>query len=135
MNSTTCELSEVFGDPICIYSRAQAIADGVLVDLSAWGGPGPQGMLGGFIIPVAVTKAVWDDIQAVPAGSCQDVRGRAHDVLWMARLAVGSHTRASEIRYQVYLQVGRKKLQTYKVVIGPGDDSQPVLTIMNPDED
>ena len=30
---------------------------------------------------------------------------------------------------------GRKKIHTLKVVCGPGDDAEPVLTIMLPEED
>lgn len=37
-------MTELFGEPISVYSRAQAIEDGFLVDVTAWAGDGPDGM-------------------------------------------------------------------------------------------
>lgn len=82
---TMQELIEFFGEPISVYTRAQAIEDGALVDVSEWASP--REMMGGFIVPVAMTAALWARVQA-PRGSLQDTRGRAHDVLWMASLAI-----------------------------------------------
>lgn len=78
-----------FGDPIHVYTREQAIEDGVLVDLTEWASA-DKGFHGGFTCPVAVTSALWNAIEAIPASlaGVADVRGRAHDVLWMASLAV-----------------------------------------------
>ncbi len=69
-------------DLIHSYSRAEAIEDGVLVDLTEWASS-TKGFIGGFKIPVAVTAAVWADIEAIPKRlrGLQDIRGRAHDVL------------------------------------------------------
>ena len=83
--ATMQELIEVFGEPVSTYSRAQAIEDGVLVDVSEWASP--REMMGGFVVPVAMTAALWAKVEA-PKGSIQDTRGRAHDVLWLASLAV-----------------------------------------------
>jgi hypothetical protein len=43
--------TDLFGEPISVYTRAQAVADGVLVDVTAWASTGPEGMLGGFTVP------------------------------------------------------------------------------------
>ena len=43
-----------FGPVISIYSRAQAIEDGILVDVS------DTAREAGFTIPVAVTRTVWN---------------------------------------------------------------------------
>jgi hypothetical protein len=67
------------------YTREEAIADGYLVDLTEWGSS-KTGFLGGFTCPVAVTRELWELIDTKVRG--QDTRGRAHDVLWMASLAV-----------------------------------------------
>ena len=53
MTTTTSEArmrtpDDFWGEPISIYTRQQAIEDGVLVDVSDWAGSGPDGMLGGF---------------------------------------------------------------------------------------
>jgi hypothetical protein len=53
-------LTEFFGEPLSVYTRDQAVKDGVLVDVTAWASSGPNGMMGGFRVPVAVTKALWD---------------------------------------------------------------------------
>lgn len=115
------------------YTRAQAIADGVLVDVTAWASA-ETGFHGGFTIPVAVTRAVWADIEAIPPSKrgVQDVRGRAHDVLWMAALA--ARRGGSETRFSVIMPVGRRKRQTYRLVCGPGDAGEPVISIMQPHE-
>lgn len=71
-------------DLVHVYTRSQALADGVLVDVDRQASPAE--MLGGFTIPVAVTAALWAAIEAIPASlrGIADVRGRLHDVLWTA---------------------------------------------------
>ena len=51
-----------WGDPISAYARQQPIGDGVLVEVSTWARwSGPNGMLGGFSVSVAVvTGGLWD---------------------------------------------------------------------------
>ena len=67
------------------YTRAQAIADGVLVDLTEWARET------GFRVPLACTSAVWHGY-IVPADELRPVgqseRGRAHDVLWLLYVAI-----------------------------------------------
>ena len=57
--TTTATPDDFWGAPISIYTREQAIEDGVLVDVTEWAGSGPNGMLGGFSVPVAMTRALW----------------------------------------------------------------------------
>jgi hypothetical protein len=76
-----------FGPVIHSYTRAQALADGVLVDA------GPMAREAGFHFPVALTRAVWDryivpDERARQFG--QSEAGRLWDTLWMGRLAAKS---------------------------------------------
>ena len=33
--------TDLFGEPISVYTRAQAVADGVLIDVTAWASSGP----------------------------------------------------------------------------------------------
>ena len=64
------------------YTRAQAIEDGVLVDLTEWAKET------GFRIPVACTAAVWHGYIVPPKSTKelgQSERGRTHDLLWMVR--------------------------------------------------
>lgn len=83
MNSGT----DPWGEPLHRYTRAEAIADGALVDVTQ---AATAGMLGGFAVPVAITAALHHAIQAIPPAleGIADVRGRLHDVLWMANVAL-----------------------------------------------
>ncbi len=132
------ELAEFFGKPIYTYSREQAIKDGVLVDLTEWASA-DKGFMGGYTVPVAVTAAVWADINAIPKGNLGDVRGRAHDLLWMSNLASRAAARRNSDRtpFRVIMPIkgSRVRTQTYQVVIGPGDKGEPVVTIMQLGED
>jgi Family of unknown function (DUF6573) len=131
-----------FGETIDAYSRAQAIADGLLVDVV-------EGIAreAGFTVPVALTAAAWGDCVAWSdadnrrKSTVQDEQGRLWDVLWMTRCAVRS---ASDPTNQVRLQLYRVPREVREVrpqpvslvaVCGPGDNGEPVITIMQPGED
>ncbi len=63
------------------YSRAQAIEDGVLVDVTE------QAKETGLLLPTVITDHVHNVLEDIPEESLgQDYRGRLHDVLWMAYL-------------------------------------------------
>ena len=65
------------------YTRADAIRDGVLIDVTA------AAREAGFRYPVALTTAAWAKCGAVPPGvACQDEAGRLWDVLTMLRFAI-----------------------------------------------
>jgi hypothetical protein len=66
---------------ISTYSRAQALADGVLVDVSA------EAKETGILLPTVITDHLHHVLEDIPPQSRgQDYRGRLHDVLWMAYL-------------------------------------------------
>lgn len=72
MNGTAEQIdsmADVFGPVISSYSRAQAIEDGVLVDISQ-----ADGCKGKFKFPMAMTRAAW--AATVEAGGCDQWRGR-----------------------------------------------------------
>jgi len=116
------------------YSRHQAIADGVLRDVSA------MAQESGFRYAVALTAAAWADCVSWPGvriGSGQSESGRLWDVLNMARLAV-RRAAGPAVQFTVLvvpLLGGRPQPMRLKMVVGPGDDLEPVITIMLPDED
>jgi hypothetical protein len=122
-------------DLIHSYSRADAIRDGVLIDVSA------VAREAGFKYPVALTAAAWARCVAVPPGIlCQDEAGRLWDVLTMLRWAVrGSKDAAPEIRFGVHVRNdnrdGTPPLVRLKALCGPGDQGEPVITVMMPEED
>ena len=135
--TTTPNDNDPFDDAPIIYryTRRQALDDGVLVDLSRWARET------GFRIPVACTHALWAGCIEPPEGTLeagQSQRGRAHDVLWMLYLAIrGSPPGEPELRFEVVFLNERLEHETVtlKAVCGPGDEGEPVLTIMLPYED
>jgi len=139
-SSTDHSHRELFGEVIYSYTRAQAIEDGVLVDTGA------MATEAGFKWTVALTSAAWADCvawtDADNENQCyQDQSGRLWDVLFMAahtiRAATGSGDR---MMFQLY-RVPRNgdsteaELVTLKLMVGPGDHGEPVMTILLPDED
>ncbi|OGR40693.1 MAG: hypothetical protein A2X35_09280 [Elusimicrobia bacterium GWA2_61_42] len=123
-----------FGELIHSYSRAQAIEDGVLVDLSA------LSREAGFNMPLAVTSGVWAIIAPEPMPSCQDWRGRAWDLLTILNLAIRrAAPGADRVDFAplFVLKTGRPPEPVPMWAhCGPGDDgAAPVITIMLPGED
>src|SRR5947208_8328839 len=69
-------------DIIHRYTRADALRDGVLVDVSA------TAREAGIRYPVALTRAAWERCVSIPPGvACQDEAGRLWDVLFLLALA------------------------------------------------
>lgn len=146
------EQDEVFGDAIYSYTRAQAIADGVLVDLSAPSFTFRRGLNilkeAGIKYPVAMTttafkRTVHASDEDLPPG--QDMSGRLWDVLTVFKF-YARQNRDDTIFFPVSVlnwvyvkgkRTGRIKLETIqlKAVCGPGDTPEPVITIMLPNED
>lgn len=127
-NSSANDLHEVFGEVIFRYTRAQAIADGALVDV------GETAKEAGFLYPVAVTASLWSVIETIPkAHSYQDAQGRLWDVLWMASLAIRKSRGESRVAYELimYREGTRKKYVQLICDCGSGDDLEgdPVITI------
>ena len=134
------EDDDLFGEIIHAYSRADAIADGTLVEVDE-----AVRQEAGFRYPLALTAAAWADAvewdeQDSRRQTYQDESGRLWDVLTMARHALRRGGQGDRARFEV-LRVprgGRARMarSTYLVVhIGPGDTPEPVLTIMQPGED
>ena len=129
---------DLFGNLIHSYSRADAIADGVLIDISATAGEA------GFRLPVAMTRAAWDDCVAWDERDSrrqvgQDETGRLWDVAWMASLAA-RRGRSDQVAFEL-LRVPRggrgtsPRRAVLHLHMGPGDAGEPVITVMLPGED
>ena len=121
---------------ISSYSRAQAIEDGVLVDVSE----SPEFRELRFRFPIALTRAVWENFVEVPKGVFgQDTAGRLWDLLHMLRQAIRSSSTGDLLMFQLHVRNdnrdGMPPLVTLKSVCHPGDHSEPVITIMLPEED
>lgn len=111
------------------YSRAQALEDGVLVDLTDWAREA------GFRIPVAVTQAVWALL--VPSRALEaegeDVAGRAWDLFSVLRDAARLASGSDEIHFSPLfaLKVGKKPERVeLSAKCDPGFHGGPVITVM-----
>ena len=130
-------------DVVHTYTRKQAIADGVLVDMT-------QDKFGellraaGFNRHTAMTATGFAKViggeEQMPEG--QDALGRWWDVLMVMRAAIKERIhrdpakRVDHVPFQVKVWNG----QNYETVslyvnCGPGDNAEPVLTIMLEGED
>jgi hypothetical protein len=103
----------------------------VLIDVSA------TAREAGIRYPVALTCAAWGRCVAVlPGVECQDEAGRLWDVL---RLAAGRSDGGAEVRFGVHVRndnrEGTPPLVRLKALCGPGDQGEPVITVMVPEED
>ena len=115
------------------YSRAQAIEDGVLVDVTERAGEA------GIKFPTALTSELWHRY-IVPSEELEDygqsIDGRLWDLLCLFRLYARKCS-SSVLYFEVYFQMPDEELAPVKVksVCGPGDSAEPVITIMLPWED
>jgi len=116
-----------FGDTIYSYSRAQAIEDGVLVDLSQ-----TDSIRQHWKHPFACTSTVWALIEEALRRPGQDVSGICHDISMMAKLAIHGAHGAEQVLFKVIIT---GQTHALKLHIGPGDTAAPVLTLMLPYED
>lgn len=114
---------------ISIYTRAQAIEDGTLVDVT------DTAKEAGWRYPVAVTHAVWKQAVEVPRGlkGLQQEQGRLWDVVWMARDCARRVRRPGPCRvlFEVSVLQTKRRRDTLTLVldVGPGDSGEPVVTI------
>lgn len=115
------------------YSRAQAIEDGVLIDVSE------VAKEAGIRYPVAVTEAVWNEYILPDPRSRefgQGEEGRLWDTLFMFRNAARNSERDT-LYFKLFfiMKARQRRLITLKALCGPGDRGEACITIMKPDED
>ncbi len=127
------DADNIFGEVIHSYTRAQALEDGFLIDVTQ------TAREAGFVYPVAVTREVWNRYVEVPQGVIgQDEMGRLWDIVWMGWIAARrekAHSAVLLYRLLVRNENRRARLVTLKAICGPGDNAEPVVTIMLPNED
>ena len=120
-------------DLIHRYTRAEALEDGTLVDVTE------TAKGAGFRIPVALTRTAWSDCVAWTEEDnervvYQDESGRLWDLLWMAINAARRNTEASRLEFKVLRvprdsRTGQPVSVTLVMDIGPGDQGEAVITI------
>lgn len=122
-------------DVIHTYTRAQALADGVLIDIS------PLAAEAGFRYPVTVTAAVWQilDPSSELARLGQSATGRAWDMLQVLRATIRHSGHTDQIHFAplFVLDAAHPTPQPVQLwaLCGPGDDEAPVITVMCEGED
>jgi hypothetical protein len=121
-------------DLIHRYTRADALRDGVLIDVSQ------TAREAGFKYPVAPTAATWTKCVTVPPGvRCQDEAGRLWDVVWLLACAIRRQNGGRVVPFALHVRNDNCErtppLVRLKAVCGPGDDREPVLTAMMSEED
>ena len=117
---------------ISSYTRAQALADGVLVDVTE------AAKEAGIIYPTALTAAVWERYVAVPDKlGCPDEKARVANVLFMFHAAAkASRSGGYTIQFELITMIDDGlRTEKLKSICGPGDSAEPVITIMLPEED
>lgn len=143
------DLTELFGEVIYSYTRKQAIADGELVDLTTFSFRPARNVCeeAGIKFPVAITRAAYNRViqeDGLPLPPAQDLSGRTYDLVNLLRVAIRGSRDDSEVMYRLVVwnwregdvnRMPHQELVTLKAVCGPGDDAEPVITIMLPDED
>jgi DNA repair protein RadC len=125
-------------DLIYSYTRAQAIADGVLIDVTQMASEA------GFRYPTAITADL--DVRLTPnereQSLGQSYDGRLWDVLFLASFAARQLGQADRGGFEVSLfeaeatpphRTHRSTLSLW-MVIGPGDQGEPVITIGFPED-
>jgi hypothetical protein len=124
-----------FGPVIYSYTRAQAIADGVQIDVTK------TAQEAGIKFPVFLTRGVFETYVAVPEGvTGQDEAGRLWDVVWMLRFGIiRARPGVQRIPVAFYVRNDNRAPRLVKLIATCGpldmDDPQPAITITMPDED
>ena len=132
---TPADRENFFGGIIYAYTRAQAVADGVQVDVTK------TAQEAGIKFPMFLTRAVFDAYVAVPEGvTGQDEAGRLWDVVWMTRFAIlRAHGHTDRCPVALYVRNDNRAAKLVKLIASCGaldiDDPQPAITVMMPDED
>jgi len=124
-----------FGAVIYAYTRAQAVADGVQVEVTK------TAQEAGIKFPMFLTRAVFDAYVAVPEGVAgQDEAGRLWDVVWMTRFAtLRAHGHTDRLPVALYVRNDNRAAKLVKLIATCSaldiTDPSPAITVMLPDED
>jgi hypothetical protein len=129
----------VFGPVIYAYTRAQAIEDGVLINLGMFVSHGrPVLELLGIRFPVAMTSTAYELVIGERDGELletDDVCRRVLYFLAVLKRAVLAHRGELTDRIDFTCTNAELKPIALYVLCGPGDNAEPVLTVMLPGED
>jgi hypothetical protein len=128
-------MPDLFGPVIYSYFRSQALADGVLIDIS------DISREAGFRWPAAVSAHLYHEVLNPGhslAAQSQSLEGRIWDMLNVLRLVIKSGPDTSRLTFSplfVMVPDGPPTPITIIATAGPGDQGEPVLTIFLPEDD
>ena len=114
------EMTEIFGEPIYVYTAEQAVEDGALVRVPAELSRAP----------IYLSRALFEKVE-VPTGmeGTQDLMGRMADVVQMARLAFSGGDPQDMMRTNIRVILrGHGTVTVWGVIDGAG------LTLMLPED-
>ena len=111
------ELIDFYGDPIAVYTRAEAIADGALVDVSTWAREL------GYLVPTAITHGLCAEIERLRG---DDVPGATRYLLFVARLQ--AQRQPGEELVELLVSLGGEWLRVWLELDGDG------ATLMRPED-
>lgn len=115
-------MTEMYGEVISSYSRAQAIDDGVLIDVSD-----NEACL--FKHPIAITNALHLALLRGEGNEARTYNARLRDVFCIMTLA--ARRGGPDVFFTV--KVGARNLNLWGNC-GPGDDPAPVITVGLPSD-
>src|SRR6516162_11187305 len=101
-----------FGGVIYAYTRAQAVADGVQVEVTK------TAQDAGIQFPVFLTRTVFDAYVTVPEGvTAQDESGRLWDIVWMLRFAIlRNHGHTERLPVALYVRNDNRRAKLVKFI-------------------
>ena len=120
---------------IYCYSRRDALADGVHIDVSKMAAEA------GISFPVFITRTIYERFVTVPSGViCQDENGRLWDILWMCRHGISKAPEGQNpITFELYVRnTDNQPAQLIRLIAECGaldfDDPKPTITIYLPED-
>lgn len=136
-------LTEIFGEPISVYTVRDGVRDEVMIEA-----PAADAQEAGYHLPVVFTKDAHTDLVTWDDDPCQDERGRLWDVLMMMRGAAKAAMADPGGRYAFTLYrvpyltksgnrsraITTQRVTRHIVAQGYDLDGAPCLTILMPNE-
>lgn len=119
---------------ISVYTRKQAIEDGVLIDITE------AAKRSGFKLPFAITSNLHQQYVGPPV-EVQDIPGQSEEerlarLLNQAWIAACSEKQSNHVVFGMMFLMEPEEFETTNIwlIIDGGDDGQPVLTLMLPED-
>lgn len=90
-----------------------------------------------YKFPIAITSTVFAIMEKAVTNkrTMNDYKGIWHDMLWISRCCKKDLNVSTKIFQVKITGAGQKSNYQFKMVVGPGDNMEPVITVMLPNED